>query len=63
MFEHLYEKNKHEFKKLKKKSKMQKLYKLLAMKYTSFTTTDTLLSKQKTQKMTRDRSEFELSPS
>lgn len=33
------------------------------MKYTSFTTTDTLLSKQKTQKMTRDRSEFELSPS
>lgn len=59
MFEHLYEKNKREF----KKSKKQKLYELLVMKYTSFTTTDTLLSKQKTQKMTRDRSEFELSPS
>ena len=48
---------------IRKKSKKQKLYELLVMKYTSFTTTDTLLSKQKTQKMTRDRSEFELSPS
>ena len=50
-------------KNLRKKSKKQKLYELLVMKYTSFTTTDTLLSKHKTQKMTRDRSESELSPS